>query len=387
MRRVWSSVALVAGVAVPTLFAIGTGNAVNLPPAGYAVFGFNDLGMHCTQEDFSEMCILPPYNTLRVQVVKRAEDPDIVTSGVTVSYSIPGNTHSFDKTNFWKYAPALFGVTLPIDVGLTGHGLSGTLSPAPGQIWEVSGIPITPTSDTGKLDPYPVAQVLVTGSAGSANVRPVVPVSSEMSCALCHGGPGVSIAGDILQDHDDMHGTNLVNQKPVLCASCHADPALGAPGQPGIPTLSHAMHTAHAERVEELQMDNKCYACHPGIRTQCQRDVHAANGVTCVDCHGGMAAVGNPNRQPWKDEPRCGTCHSQPGFQFEQANTLYKDSIGHSGIHCTSCHGSPHAITATTTAVDNQQAITLQGHAGVINTCTVCHTSTPGEPFFHKVND
>ncbi len=61
--------------------------------------------------------------------------------------------------------------------------------------------------------------------------------------------------------------------------------------------------------------------------------------------------------------------------------------MGHGGVHCTSCHGSPHAITPTTTEVDNAQAIALQGYPGVINSCTVCHTSTPGDPFPHRRDD
>ncbi|MBK7403496.1 MAG: hypothetical protein IPJ41_02395 [Phycisphaerales bacterium] len=147
------------------------------------------------------------------------------------------------------------------------------------------------------------------------------------------------------------------------------------------------MHGAHASRMDQVDLENSCYACHPGVRTQCQRDVHYARGIGCTDCHGGMADVGDQGRTPWVDEPRCSTCHSRQGFQFEQANTLYRDSKGHSGVHCYACHGSPHAITPTVTEPDNLQAINLQGHAGVIDTCAVCHTSPPDEPFFHKVND
>lgn len=152
-------------------------------------------------------------------------------------------------------------------------------------------------------------------------------------------------------------------------------------------TLSHAMHGWHAQYVNQSGLDNVCYACHPGIRTDCQRDVHRAAGVECIACHGGMTDVANPARMPWVDEPRCSTCHSAPGFEFEQPGKLYKDSVGHSGVNCTSCHGSPHAIGPTITAIDNQQAITLQGHSGPINTCAVCHTQQPGDPFFHRVND
>ncbi len=115
--------------------------------------------------------------------------------------------------------------------------------------------------------------------------------------------------------------------------------------------------------------------------------MHLAHGVVCIDCHGDMTAVGNPAREPWADLPRCGNCHSRPGFVFEEPGKLYKDSRGHGNVHYAACDGSPHAITPTLTATDNVQANRLQGHSGVINDCLVCHTCQPGEKFFHRRDD
>jgi hypothetical protein len=354
------------------------------------ILGYNDLGMHCMNDDFSELVILPPYNTLRAQILKRGTSPEpLVEDDMTVRYRIPGNTHSADKTNFWTYAEAAFGSPLPPNIGLTGNGMAGTMTRVPlEKHYEVTGIPITPIDDTGRFNPYPMASISVTRPNGqSAETLTVVPVSGEMSCNLCHQAEGVSTATDILRDHDVLHGTDLENSKPVLCASCHADAALGAPGLPDVPNLSQAVHGAHAPRMDVVNLDNACYACHPGIRTQCQRDVHLANGVDCVECHGGMEAVADPARQPWLDEPRCGDCHARPGFEFEQPGRLFKDSVGHGGVLCGACHGSPHAITPTLTATDNQQALMLQGYAGVIDDCLVCHTEMPSDPFFHAVDN
>lgn len=371
------------------LVALPLCSAFLLPAADeLVVFASNDLGMHCMNEDFSELVILPPFNTLRAQVLKRGHGPDILTEHVTVHYSIPSNTESSSKTNFWTHAEALFGVALPPDVGLTGNGLSGTMAATPESWYEASGIPVTPVSDAGRLDAYPLARVRVVHDDGfQAETVAVVPVSTEISCNLCHDTPGISTAEDILTKHDQAHGTNLMDARPVLCASCHADPALGTTGQPGVSNLSSAMHGFHAPHVDQLGLDNSCYACHPGLRTQCQRDVHLARGIQCADCHGGMAQVGDPARTPWVDEPRCGDCHSRPGFEFEQPGRLFKDSVGHGGVMCSACHGSPHAITPTLTPADNLQAISKQGRAGVIDDCLVCHTSMPDEPFFHSEED
>jgi hypothetical protein len=351
------------------------------------VFGYNDLGMHCMNADFSELMVLPPYNNLHAQVIRRGTEPRIVTTGVTVRYVIPGNTHSADKTNFWKYAPALLNASPLADVGLTGNRLAGTMSVTAQRDWEVTGLPITPTDDAGRENPYSLATITVTQNGTlQARTQAVVPVSTEMNCILCHNRPNMSTASDVLTRHDELHGTHLMAERPVLCARCHSSNALGAPGDPNLPSLSAAMHGAHANRMGSVNLPEVCYACHPGVRTQCQRDVHFAHGTTCTDCHGGMQAVASPARRPWLDEPRCGNCHTRTGFDFEQAGTLFRNSVGHGGVHCEACHGSPHAITPTVTEVDNVQAISLQGHAGVINTCTVCHTTVPGS-FFHKVED
>ncbi len=58
----------------------------------YIVLGWNNLGMHCYNPDFSNLAILPPYNTLLAQVVKVTEPPQIVTTGGIVEYSFPDNT-------------------------------------------------------------------------------------------------------------------------------------------------------------------------------------------------------------------------------------------------------------------------------------------------------
>ena len=353
------------------------------------VLAWNDLGMHCMNQDFSELTILPPYNVLHAQVIGRSGgSPEIVTENVTVRYTIPENTTSADKCNFWDYAQQLFGVALAPNVGLTGNGLAGVMTPLIAtegrNDWNATGIPITPINDAGIEDPYNLATVTVEwGGNVLARTQAVVPVSWEISCDLCHFTPGKSVALDILEKHDAMHGTQLVDARPVLCGSCHAQAPLGTTGEPGLNSLSSVMHTAHAPRMALAGLSVDCYACHPGVRTQCLRDVMFAAGESCHDCHGTMADVGNPLRSPWVTEPRCDDCHDRSGFEFEQPGVLYRNSIGHNGVHCAACHGSPHAITPTVVADDNVQAIKLQGHSGTIDKCSVCHTETPGDPFNH----
>ena len=37
----------------------------------YIVLGWNDLGMHCANKDFSKIAVLPPYNNLQAQIIKK----------------------------------------------------------------------------------------------------------------------------------------------------------------------------------------------------------------------------------------------------------------------------------------------------------------------------
>jgi hypothetical protein len=182
-------------------------------------------------------------------------------------------------------------------------------------------------------------------------------------------------------------------------------------GNPDLPNLSRAMHKQHAPggganiagpfasfasaglnqigkasapAAAPNEGTDNCYLCHPGQQTQCLRDVMYSKGVTCINCHGGTAAVADPGRRPWIDLPRCGTCHAS---QFaENPGKRYRDSVGHGGLYCESCHGSPHAILPTIQYNDNIQNIALQGHPGTLDTCTVCHTQVPPGAGPHGIN-
>jgi hypothetical protein len=389
----------VAATSSPAVAPSGAAPTVQFDNSSVTVLAFNDLGMHCMNKDFSEFMILPPYNTLHAQVIdRRNRQPRILTQGITVSYSVPGNTHSSDKTNFWKYAQALLGMNLAPDTGLTGNKLSGQMAPGTAD-WVATGIPLTQIDDQGNSNPYQLAKVVVTDNSGKVlgQSGAVVPVSWELNCDLCHNGKDA--AKSVLQSHDKLHNTKLYNpsnQTPVACGQCHAQPELGLAGTPPVKTLSASIHTAHAARVASLGTqvpdNNVCYACHPGVQTKCQRDVHLTKGVTCGNCHAPNAAgpqqmmetVGNPARKPWTDEPACTNCHNVAGHQYEQANTLFRNSQGHAGLYCEACHNSTHAITPAVDAADNAQSVAIQGTAGPINKCTACHQTQPNEQFPHR---
>lgn len=387
----------------------------NIPGEKYVVIGWNNLGMHCYDSDYSDFAILPPYNTLMAQVIKVGDPPQVVTQGVQVNYEFPDNTYSVnrlgrpDKTNFWTYAQDLFGLAEPLtpNIGLTGKGLSGTMDLS-GDYFVAEGIPLTEYRDQDAVNqvPYPfqLARLSVRkiqnakpSKAVVASLDVVAPISSEFSCINCHCDdcdattaypitPTGGIKTNILTLHDYLnpgaYETPLMDQRPVLCADCHADAALGKPGVVGVKSLSNAMHTHHKDLMDITPDTNGCYNCHPGPRTQCLRDTMSQHfSLNCTNCHGDITAVGM-NPQPWLQEPQCSNtgCHGS-GYATDQA--LYQKSHGHGGIYCEACHDSTHAIAPSREANDGIKFLELQGELGTLRECTVCHATKPDQMFKH----
>lgn len=395
--------------AVPALLASmlsGCSNpdikAVGIQQSDTIVIAWNDLGMHCLNPTYDEAVILPPYNTIWAQVIRRGAPPQVVTSGVTVEYRIVGNTSSSGKTDshggifaqFWTHAQHLFGVSLAVDTGLNlaepavHNGLAGALT-LRGDHFTVDGVPLVPVLDDNSWNPYQAAEITVR-SAGQviAQTRCTVPTSDEIDCAKCHaqggtgtvhltGGGGASPFNNILLAHDVLHETSHVDNKPVLCASCHASPALGS-ATPGDPEdyLSRVIHGSHAARGAA------CYDCHPGAVTKCTRSLaHTADDGYCVACHGDLAQVASSiatgGRVPWVSEPKCVACHGEVQ-EVDTGAVLYRNAKGHGGIYCAGCHGSPHAMAPSREAGDNYQALQYQSRAKSLGSCAVCHDNSHG---------
>lgn len=360
-----------------------TSNVVFGGTSSYVVFAWNDLGMHCLNPTYDQAVILPPYNNLKVQVVKRGAVPKVVTTGLTVSYAIDNNTYSVGKEQFgqfWTYANQLFGVTLAPNIGLTGNGLSGRMKAETGY-FSAEGIPVVPVYDNGVKDPYQQATITVKDGSGKvvATTRATIPTSDEINCAKCHSGKeGLNTFDHMLTVHDRNHGTKLMAGKPVLCASCHGSPALGTSKQPDIKYLSQAVHGYHAGKGAT------CYDCHPGATTKCNRSArHTSADGNCTTCHGTMQDVAftiEKGRIPWADEPNCVSCH--PGVPgIDTGTALFRNSHGHGNLFCSACHGSPHAMVPSLVAKDNYQSLQYQGTARPvksIGSCGVCHKSSRG---------
>jgi hypothetical protein len=236
------------------------------------------------------------------------------------------------------------------------------------------------------------------------------PISSTVLTALKAKGASYSRYQASLYQ-TALNGGALNN--PVLCADCHASNALNAAGLTtgvsGVPALTASMHTQHSSVTlpgSTTTLDNatdpanSCYQCHPGATTKCQRGTMSA--VACFNCHGNLSRVGQSTRTGWLDEPNCQMCH-QNGTTYTTAFTstnigptgtqrtstdttfatnpnvpstgfsLYRFSQGHGSTECSGCHGSQHAEYPTNQPNDQVYSTNLQGYAGRLTECTVCH--------------
>ena len=393
----------------------------------YVLFAWNNLGIHCDQNDYSAFCVLPPFNVLEAQLINRNSTSNPVVSGVTIKYYLHNKQDPSAHTNFWSYSSQFHftnssGNTVYLtanpNVGtLTGALTNGTMSAnTDGLSFSVSGLPVTPYDDDGTWDPYGYAIVNAVDSNGNllqgAQVNAEVPVSTEMTCNNCHGttslDPTLTSQASILYDHDNLSGTHLYTDYQSgtvhLCAECHADPALGAVNAEGATeALSSAMHKFHGGSINGTQVMDwttaaqnttpDCFNCHPGPKTQCLRGIMFRAGKSCHNCHGTVADMGSLNRTPWTagSMPQCGTCHD-PAHYAENSGKLYKDSVLEDApnramdgiLYCEACHSGTHAelmTTATATSINNADsnvATTYQGDRYWIHQCTICHPNKSG---------
>jgi len=115
LLRTRRAVALAAALfllAVP--FALSVGGS-------WTIVGWNNLGMHCMDADYSIFAILPPYNTIHAQIVDPNGHLVASASGLEVTYEAVAdpngseNRSSIGKTNFWQHVQDIFGASPPED--------------------------------------------------------------------------------------------------------------------------------------------------------------------------------------------------------------------------------------------------------------------------------
>jgi len=326
------------------------------------ILGWNNLGMHCLDSDYSVFSILPPYNTIEAQLIVGGK---LVTngSGYTVTYQAVAdpsgsfNSTSAGKGNYYAYVSQIYGA-VTTDQGLAGWNMPGTNNtpqamlfeqtnaPAAGVLtpvnwWRAEGIPLSPYDDAHNNNPYPMMRLIAkSGATAIATNDIVLPVSDEMDCRACHASGTQAAAKpaagwvwsgiqerdfrlNILRLHDERNfasnavlyaaalaarGFNpqglyrgvVADNHPALCAACHASEALGAPSYGTIPPLTTSIHGFHAHVIDPI--------------SSLTLD-SSANRSACYRCHPGSTtkclrgAMGGAIAADGSMEMQCQSCH------------------------------------------------------------------------------
>ena len=165
-------------------------------------------------------------------------------------------------------------------------------------------------------------------------------------------------------------------------------------------------------------LQDTCYQCHPGRRTDCLRGAMAEGGMVCQDCHGQIAQVGNDfsrtvgpgsvdsfelasdfydhtsltPRVPWANEPGCGSCHTgdvrdnmagnadtlasaNDNIRLVQAFRIADPKA--TPIVPTNKRFAENTVSATDPGAGNPMLYRVsKGHEGIF--CEACHGATHG---------
>lgn len=205
--RIPGSVLLMKGLRVAALL-LGLAALFSRTETSHAanaqVLGWNNLGMHCMDSDYSVFSILPPYNTVNAQLIVNGALVT-VSNGYTITYQAVAdpdgsiNKTSAGKGNWMANAAKLYG-GVATDQGLPfpspySFWMPGTNNSPQGMLFDSGldwffayGIPITPYDDAGKKNPYPMMRLIARNASNVAIATNdiVLPVSDEMDCRACH---------------------------------------------------------------------------------------------------------------------------------------------------------------------------------------------------------
>ena len=339
--------------------------------ASSAILGWNNLGMHCMDSDYSVFSILPPYNTIEAQLIVGGK---LIKSGsgYTLTYEAVAdptgsiNSTSVGKGNWNLFESIIYGVpsSFTADSGLAGWNMPGLANtpqlmkfetfnaPAPGvstaaNWFRAEGIPLTPYDDKGAKNPYPLMRIVARNSANAiiASSDIVLPVSDEMDCKACHASgtqanaqPVSGWVFDASGERDyrlnilRLHDEHQLNQHSALYREALAAKGFNASGLyptvvGGKPILCAGCHASEALGAPSFSGTN-------GTVPALTASVHSKH-ATVQDPELNMTLNDSNNRNA------CYRCH--PGSATKCLRGAMGSAIAADGsmaMQCQSCHGS-----------------------------------------------
>ena len=367
----------------------GAGNSA------YAVLAFNDLGMHCADISSVPYSILPPFNVMNAQVIRKgttASNPAVVDPAqipMSLVYSAASNPNDpagansisstarnwpvgiafssalIQRTDFWDVvtspatgqnttiASLLFaGLNPKPDEGLqtnlnADHGryMPGISAPyaankpqsfstfVTAQKWfSAQGIPMSPVDDAGRQNPYPLVRV-----------------------------QAVSPTGSVLATTDAV----VPISSEIDCAGCHAlggpgaDPTARANGPTFVATTSNNRYDKlKAAKINIVRLHDFKHNTQLG----------ASQPFVCAGCHrsNALAGVGGPGGDPAR-QSMSGAMHGFHGqLLVDAAGNLVRDAKGEPVLSTSPVAGGPQPLVPASGPMEGN---CFQCHPGKITQC------------------
>lgn len=401
------------------------GSASCNPSSGnLVIIAYNDLGMHCACPFGDYMILLPPWNTVRAQIIEKGSSPVVSADDAkyvveynmventdqslnsdpafqgwldSMCYHFPGNPYACN----WQTGDPIVGLT---GAGLYGHMEARTDIGA--GYWIVEGVPAFANPDPNgqmiflqgtpweeRRDPYLTMDVMVkdknTG-AELASTSTVVPVSYG-GCCECHledaaatlgkPDPTVDEMWDVMTGyHYNDTGVEIKSLTPIRCSKCHFDPAVegntitrnsidpdweaygkAAAGVSEISSFSKALHTKHGS-------SEKVRLYEPDIDFNCYI-CHPGNGVNCYRGHHlhRTTGKGGSAHEMW-----CTDCHGTISERI--ATGELNDPWSYRTLpECGDCHSGGCAEPRNSAPALFGKYLGSGGHKNDAILCSTCH--------------
>jgi hypothetical protein len=238
--------------------------------------------------------------------------------------------------------------------------------------------------------------------------------TAGLDCSKCHT-PASWLVNNITEIHQRSRFPLLGAHRTADCFQCHKSESLARFDVPGVNCIdchrSNFTATTNPNHIQ-AEFSEDCTICHhlnafqwdgAGFNHSIFPLVQAHSNVKCADCHltakytdakpdcyschqQNYNSTTNPNHAAVGFPQTCASCHSlAPGWKPAVFNhTKFALTLGHSTPACSDCHiGGNYTTTPTDCYSCHQQnynSTTNPSHvaAGFPQTCTTCHSTTPG---------
>lgn len=194
-----------------------------------------------------------------------------------------------------------------------------------------------------------------------------------VNCESCHGAGSLAIEhAKEMKKCDSTKFIDIKNlpseAKSLICLKCHTanstpvlthwNGSIHAANGVSCPDC-HKLHAGPNQKVKKSKMAELCFGCHKDIKMEASLNSHhpiIENKLHCTDCHNPMGTNLPHDLLGDSIKDLCGKCHQEKigPFVYEHADVTE---------YCPNCH-KPHGSINDNLLVTSEPFLCLQCHAG-----------------------